>query len=205
MKENLKGYRTSRILFSIGAIALGIIFLIWPSSSLIVLAKIVGVILAAGGIVGIINFVTDKNAVYKGFLLVVGICMIVIGIWIFRAPGNLVRLIPIVFGILVLVSGAVNMAETIDLGRYHYNMWWLSLVLGIVTILFGVLLITKPFGVASFITQLVGISLIFDGVSDLWIVSRISRAAKTVKDAVQDAEAVDTTGTFVDDKKDTQK
>lgn len=199
MKEKLKGYRTSRILFSLGAIALGIIFLVWPSTSLIVLARIVGAVLTIGGVIGVINFFMDKNAVYKSFLLVVGICMIVVGIWIIRSPGNLVRLIPIVFGILVLVSGVTNIAETIDLSRNRYSMWWLSLIFGIITILFGVLLITKPGSVASFITQLVGISLIFDGVSDLWIVSRVSKAAKVVKDAVQDAEAVDADGTFVED------
>lgn len=204
MKDKLKGYRTSRILFSLGAIALGVIFLIWPSTSLIVLARIVGIILTVGGAVGVINFFVDKNSVYKTFLLVVGICMLVVGIWIIRAPGNLVRLIPIVFGILVLVSGVTNIAETIDLTRSHYSMWWLSLILGIITLLFGVLLITKPAGVASFITQLVGISLIFDGVSDLWIVSRVSKAAKVVKDAVQDAEAVDTDGTFVEEHKDNE-
>lgn len=204
MKEKLKGYRTSRVLFSLGAIALGIIFLVWPSTSLIVLARIVGAVLTIGGVIGVINFFMDRNAIYKTFLLLVGICMIVIGIWIIRSPGNLVRLIPIVFGILVLVSGITNIAETIDLSRSRYSYWWLSLILGIVTILFGVLLITRPGSVASFVTQIVGISLIFDGVSDLWIVSRVSKAAKIVSDAVQDAEAVDADGQFVDDTNENQ-
>ena len=67
-------------------------------------------------------------------------------------------------------------------------MWWLALILAILTIGFGILLICRPFAALDTVVMLIGIFLIYDGLSNVWIVSRVSH---TVKMARQEAGAVD--------------
>ena len=69
------------------------------------------------------------------------------------------------------------------------------LILGVVTVGFGALLIFKPFAALDTVVTLIGFFLIYDGVSDLWIVSRLSRTAKALR---QEAEALDVKAEEID-------
>ena len=91
-------------------------------------------------------------------------------------------------GILVLISGLINLGETFMLTRSKYNKWWASLIVAIATIAAGIFLIRNAFNLASLITRIAGGILIFDGISDLWVISRVSKAHKEME---VEATAVD--------------
>ena len=97
-------------------------------------------------------------------------------------------IIPIIVGILIVIHGVNNIQQTITLCKGKYSMWWLALIMAILTIGLGALLIIRPFAALDTVVMLIGFFLIYDGLSNVWIVSRI---AKTVKMARQEAEAVD--------------
>ena len=59
----------------------------------------------------------------------------------------------------------------------------MAAVLGAVSILFGVICICNAFGIAKLTMVLIGLMLIYDGVTDMLIVSRGHRAEKNVLDA----------------------
>lgn len=42
MGNNLKSFRTDRIIFAAGAIVLGVVLLVWPSTSLLIMGKCIG-------------------------------------------------------------------------------------------------------------------------------------------------------------------
>lgn len=192
----MKRFKANRIIFSLGAIALGIILMVWPSTSLIILAKVIGVVLAAGGIIMALMCIAQQGAVSRTYKLIMAAIMLICGVVIYLHPGDLVSLIPIVMGILVLISGIVNLGETFTLTRQSYGKWWVSLLLAVATIALGIILITRAFGVASAVTRIAGFVLVFDGISDLWVISRISTA---VKNAEQDANAIDVDAEVIDD------
>ena len=184
----MKTYRVNRIVFSIGAIILGLILLIWPGSSLLILGKCIGAFLAGGGVIAGILYLTDHDSPIKTLLLAIAVIMILAGVTIFMRPDDLISLIPTCIGILVLVSGVINLGETFTLTKYHYGKWWMSLLVAIGTIALGILLITRAFGIASIITRIAGGVLIFDGVTDLWVMRGISH---TLREAEAKAEPVD--------------
>ena len=66
----MKSFRFNRAIFSAGAIALGIVLLIWPAGSLLIIAKCVGIILAVGGIAAGVMYYRDHESAVKSFLLV---------------------------------------------------------------------------------------------------------------------------------------
>ena len=195
MGNNLKSFRTDRIIFAAGAILLGIVLLVWPSASLLIMGKCIGAILAAGGLAAVFMFFKNHESAMKSVLLIMAAVMLICGVVIFLHPEDLVRLIPTIMGILVLISGLINLGETFMLTRSKYNKWWASLIVAIATIAAGIFLIRNAFNLASLITRIAGGILIFDGVSDLWVISRISKVSK---DMAAEASAVDAEATVTD-------
>lgn len=178
----MKRFKTNRMFFSAGAILIGLILLIWPASSLMIIGKCLGVLLAAGGVASGIFYLKDHESAAQTALLVLGVIMIICGVVIFLHPEELVKLIPTIMGILVLLSGIINLGETFTLSRQKYTKWWISLIISIITIGAGLFLIIKAFDLVAVITRIAGGILVFDGISDLWVVSRLS--ADTSKEPV---------------------
>lgn len=180
----MKSFTTNRIIFAVGAAVLGIILLIWPAASLIIMAKCVGALVAIGGLAAAYQFYKDHDSPAKSLLLVMAAVMIICGAVIFLHPEELVKLIPMIMGILVLISGLINLGETFTLSKKRYSRWWLSLIIAVITIGAGLFLITRAFSLVALITRIAGGILLFDGLSDLWVISRVHKADK-------DAQAVD--------------
>ena len=173
----MKSFRTNRIIFAAGAMLIGIILLVWPSTSLLIMGKCVGAFLALGGLAAAFMFFRDHESATRSLLLVMAAVMLICGIVIFLHPQDLVKLIPTIMGILVMISGLINLGETFVLTRNKYGKWWISLIVSIVTIAAGIFLVRNAFNLASLITRIAGGILVFDGISDLWVVSRLSKSA----------------------------
>ena len=186
----MKSFTTNRIVFAVGAAVLGIILLIWPGTSLIIMAKCIGAAVALGGLAAAYQFYKDHASAAKSLLLVMAAVMIICGVVIFLHPEELVKLIPMIMGILVLISGLINLGETFTLSRKRYSRWWLSLIIAIVTIGAGLFLINRAFSLAALITRIAGGILLFDGLSDLWVISRIAKADKDAQPVDIQAEEV---------------
>ena len=185
----MKSFRFNRAIFSAGAIALGIVLLIWPAGSLLIIAKCVGIILAVGGIAAGVMYYRDHESAVKSFLLVIALVMLICGVVIFLHPEELVKLFPTIVGILVMISGLINLGETFVLSRSKYGKWWISLIIAVITIALGVFIINKAFSLAALITRIAGGVLIFDGASHIWVISRISKTASEAGSTV-DGSAV---------------
>lgn len=173
----MKSFRTNRIIFASGAMLIGIILLVWPSTSLLIMGKCVGAFLALGGLAAAFMFFRDHESATRSLLLLMAAVMLICGIVIFLHPQDLVKLIPTIMGILVMISGLINLGETFVLTRNKYGKWWISLIVSIVTIAAGIFLVRNAFNLASLITRIAGGILVFDGISDLWVVSRLSKSA----------------------------
>ncbi len=121
-------------------------------------------------------------------LLLAGIILTVLGGWIIFNPGVLIMMIPVVIGVVVTVHGVHNLIQAMELFKNNYSKWWVALLLGAVTVGLGVLLICNPFEAVNTAIMLIGIFLVYDGVSDLWIISRVSKTARNIR---QTMEALD--------------
>ena len=98
--------------------------------------------------------------------------------------------VPLIIGILILIHGVHNVIQAVDLQKDGYDKWWVALLFGILTVGFGGLLICNPFGAVEMAVRMIGISLIYDGASDMWILSRVFKVKKH-KEKVIDADYVD--------------
>ena len=72
----------------------------------------------------------------------------------------------------------------------NYDRWWIALLFGAFTVVLGVILVRNPFKVVNTVVRVIGAFLVYDGLSDAWIISRIFKTRKD-KETVIDAEAVE--------------
>ena len=172
----MSSFKTNRLIFAIGALIIGIILLIWPGASLMIIGRCIGAVLAAGGIVAAFLFWKDHEAMSRTLLLVMAAVMLICGIVIILHPDELVKLIPTIMGVLAVMSGLINIGETFLLNRKKYGKWWISLIVAALKIAAGVFVIRNAFSLVSIITRLAGGVMVFSGCSDLWVLSRLAYA-----------------------------
>lgn len=185
----LKKLKTNVVISAVLCILLGIVLVVWPDLSMQIVCTAIGaVLLIGGGIRLAVYFTMRDGSLYAQLNLIMGIILAVVGIWILLQPDKVLAIIPIIVGIVIVLHGVNNLQQTMTLYKEKYEKWWVALILGILTVGFGVLLICRPFEALETAVMLIGIFLIYDGISDIWIVSRIYRVAKALK---QEAEALD--------------
>ena len=189
MEKILKKLKTNVLISSLLCVLLGLVLVFWPGLSIQIVCTAVGAVLMISGVVRIVSYVTARDgSMYFQVNLIFGIIFVVVGVWIVIKPAKVLAIIPIIVGIVIALHGLHNLQQAMDLCQSKYDKWWIALLLGILTIGFGILLICRPFAAIDTVVMLIGIFLIYDGLSNIWIVSRISRNAKILK---QEAEAVE--------------
>ena len=92
------------------------------------------------------------------------------------------------FVMILLLHGIEGIRLAVDTKQANDTAWISGLILSVITIIFGLVLIVRAFEAAQIAFKVVGIALIYDGVSKLFIVSR---AAKATRNMEQDFNAVD--------------
>ncbi|MCI8774870.1 MAG: hypothetical protein HFI50_13295 [Lachnospiraceae bacterium] len=192
MERILKRIKTNVMVSAFICMTLGIILVVWPGLSVKVVCMAIGVVLVINGISRLMNFIFGRDgSVFSQMNLIMGIIITVIGGWILFQPGTIIAMIPILVGIIIVIHGINNLQQTMSLCQSRYDKWWVALLLALVTIGFGVLLIFNPFAAVDTLIRFIGIFLIYDGVSDIWIMSRVS---KNVKEVRQEMEALTVDG-----------
>lgn len=196
MELILKKIKTNVIASALLCIALGVVLVVWPDMSVQIACMSIGAVLILNGISRLINFIFKRDgSLFSQMNLIMGIIITVIGVWIILQPAKVIAMIPILVGIIIIIHGINNLQQAVSLCQSRYDKWWIALILGILTVAFGILLICNPFEAVETLVMFIGLFLIYDGVSDIWIVSRVSRMGRELKQVV---EAIDTEGREVE-------
>ena len=192
----LKRLKTNIVISATLCILLGIVLVVWPDLSMQIVCTAIGAVLLIGGGVRLAAYFTEKDgSVYAQMNLITGIILAVVGIWILLQPDKVLAIIPIIVGIVIALHGVNNLQQAVSLCKEKYDKWWVALILGLLTVGLGVLLVCRPFEALDTAVMMIGQFLIYDGISDIWIVSRIYRTAKTLK---QEVEAIDVESQKID-------
>lgn len=187
MKELKANYMASAIL----CVLFGLVLIIWPGTTTQIVCRMLGMILLIYGIIqiAIYLFNAERTVISQG-VLVLGIICAVFGAWILFNPAVIIKTIPVIIGVLIAIHGFNNIAQAIALQKEGYEKWWLALIFGLLTVGAGSVLIFNPFEAVETAVRLIGAFLVYDGGSDIWILSRVIKV-KRDKEKIIDAEFVD--------------
>ncbi len=191
MTDFLKGLKANYTISAILCVLLGLVLIIWPGTTTQIVCMSLGIVLLAYGIIqiAIYLFNRERTIISQGMMLL-GIVFAVIGTWILLKPEMIIMAVPVIVGVLIVIHGLHNIVQAIALQKDRYERWWVALIFGLLTVIFGGILIYNPFEAVELVVRLIGVFLIYDGLSDIWILSRVSKVKKD-KERIIDAEFVD--------------
>lgn len=179
MKEFFKNMKVSFLMAAILYIVLGLVLLLWPKTSQDLICFAFGLLLLIYGIITIISFfVHDSRLGTFRFELILGIIAAAAGIFFLFQPGFIQAVIPVVLGIYIIIDGLLNLKRALELRSLGYGHWWVVLLLSLISAGLGVLVLCKPIFLEHILTMVIGGVFVYNGLSDLWAIFKVSRAAK---------------------------
>ena len=167
MKELLKQIKWETILRSLLYVVLGIVEVVIPETMVKTLGYLIGILLIAVGAVSIICYLlreAGQNYYRNDFGY--GLVGIAVGVIFLNRVEWLISLLPLILGVMVLASGCGKLQEVIDMKRAGCDSWIVILIMAALNAAFGIVLIINPFKTALLLLQLVGVGLIFSGITD---------------------------------------
>jgi len=188
IKELKRSYFIGAILY----VLLGIVLLCFPQTTLRTICYAISAILVIVGIGYLISYVrNDTIKSYQRNDFVVGLSVIVIALFIAIKSDLIISLLPIFLGMAIIISSIVKLQHSIDLMRVKYAGWWGVLLIAFSSAALGLVLVVHPFAAATTMVRVIGLSTIWNGLTDIatgiLFVQKI-KEAKQVLGAI-DAEA----------------
>jgi len=164
-KSAVNGIRTAFGVGGVIALIVGILILVWPAKTAVVVTAIIAIYAVAGGLVyaGLGIFSKSMGGWARVGHIVLGLLFIVAGIIAFFNLGATTAWLAVFLGILVgimwIVEGIVALTT---LGSSSSKAW--SVFFAIISIIAGVVLLFSPLWGAVVLWWLLGISLVVLGI-----------------------------------------
>lgn len=186
----IKSLKVNYSLSAVICVILGIVLLVWPGQSTQVVCMALGIVLGGFGLIQIILYLaTKEKTMVSHSMMMLGVVLAVIGGWIVLKPETIIKAVPMIVGILIVIHGFHNAVQAIDLKKMQYDNWWVALLLSLLTVALGVVLICNPFTIVDTVVRIIGAFLVYDGLSDMWILSRVFKTKKN-REKIIDTDAV---------------
>lgn len=192
-KEILKTIKLDALLAAVLCIIFGLVLIFQPMLTTVLICRILGIVIIINGIGRLLNYFFKNESMFRQLDLIIGVLLTVVGCWILFSPTSVIKIIPIIFGFVMIVHGATDLKHATNLHQYEDNNWKLAGIFALVTILLGEIVLFNPFSAMSTLIRFIGIFLAYDGISDVWIILKISKAIKK-------AEPIDVQSKVIDSK-----
>lgn len=194
MRSMLKIAKTGYLVLSALLLLAGVGLTFFSDTFYPILTVLLGVLFLAFGIVKLVGFFSkDPYQLVFEADLVFGILYLVFGLLLLIRPAHTMAFFGILFGLILLADGLTRVRIALDARPFGIRAWWLILISALATAILGVILLFHPGEGTKVLTQLLGISLMVDGVmniSTILTAVRILRAARPGDDG-EDYELVD--------------
>ena len=161
------GYIVMSVMFCIA----GALFIALPDISITMIGISMGIAMSVFGIVKLVGYFSrDLFRLAFQFDLELGILLLVLGLIVLIRPDDLMSFICIALGISILTDGLFKVQIALDSKRFGIKSWWVIFALAVVAGTIGVFLIFRSAKSAQFLTVLLGVSILAEGILNLYTV-----------------------------------
>jgi uncharacterized membrane protein HdeD (DUF308 family) len=168
------------ILRGVIALLFGILALVWPGLTLLWLVAMFAAFAILGGIVSIIAAFQERRTERSWWLpLLLGIVSIVAGVYAIGFPGLTALVLVLVMGVNALFTGGLDIAHALRLRDKAASGRGMLVLSGVVSVLFGALVIWAPGAGALALVWLVSLYAIVTGGLLLALGMRMQRTSRT--------------------------
>ena len=192
MLDFLKGLKRFSIATIIVSAIMGVLFIAFPSKCIQYISLVVGVSLIVTGIISVVSYIVERDTKLP---LVLGTISLISGIIVCAKYRAIISIIVVILGIFILTSGIVDMATSIRSIMLFRKSGWFTMLLSLITIIFGIVAITKSAQLTDGIVRFIGAALIVYAVLDLVTYIQVNSKVKQVKDAVDSISDIEVEAT----------
>lgn len=192
MLDFLKGLKRFSIATIIVSAIMGVLFIAFPSKCIQYISLVVGVSLIVTGIISVVSYIVERDTKLP---LVLGTISLISGIIVCAKYRAIISIIVVILGIFILTSGIVDMATSIRSIMLFRKSGWFTMLLSVITIVFGIVAITKSAQLTDGIVRFIGAALIVYSVLDLVTYIQVNSKVKQVKDAVDSISDIEVEAT----------
>lgn len=192
MLDFLKGLKRFSIATIIVSAIMGVLFIAFPSKCIQYISLVVGVSLIVTGIISVVSYIVERDTKLP---LVLGTISLISGIIVCAKYQAIISIIVVILGIFILTSGIVDMATSIRSIMIFRKSGWFTMLLSVITIIFGIVAITKSAQLTDGIVRFIGAALIVYAVLDLVTYIQVNSKVKQVKDAVDSISDIEVEAT----------
>ena len=179
------GYIVVSILLCIA----GGLFIVRPDVSVSGIGITVGAAMAVFGVIRLIGYFSrDLYRLAFQYDLEFGILLIILGLVVLFRPDNFMNFICIAIGVVILLDGLFKIQIAMDSRRFGIESWWLVLVMAIFTGVVGAALVFDSARGAEILTVLLGVSLLSEGILNLYTVISMVRIIRHQRPDTIEAE-----------------
>lgn len=141
---------------------------------------VVGILFLYSGIQAIYKFIKRDGAKLYSLNIFWGVISLILGIVIIVVPTSISSFINVCFGLYLVVSGANKISYGVWFKVGNDASWLITLITGIMVVLFGILVITNPFEASLTATKVVGVFLMLASALDLCNAIMLKRRSKEI-------------------------
>lgn len=181
-KEILKKLKVQSFLVAVALVVIGLLFIIFPDSSSLIICYFAGAVLAIWGAILLISYFTSGIREYGSGDFAAGVGLICVALLLFIKPGLIAEFLTVIFGITLIVDGAVKLQNVADMAKMKMRTGWAVMAIAILSLVLGVVLAFNPFSSHNALMIFAGVALIVTGVLDMLAAGVIRRADKKVEE-----------------------
>ena len=150
----------NKLLAGIVLIALGVLLAIAPTETMNTYVRIIGAVFLVGAALHITGYFLAKKEDRAPLSLVLGIAAGLIGIFFLAEPDVVTGSMAVIFGIVLILNSLLDLVIGVRLpvGRVP------AAVLALIGLAMGVFVLMNPQTIAQFITRIIGVALIYEGI-----------------------------------------
>lgn len=174
-------------LAGVALVALGVICIVYPASTILSLAWLLGLMMLVAGFstFGAWANLRTFNP-YSGFTFFTALMQVLLGLFLLINPTPLAVGLPFIFAFWVLFEGMDLAIDSFSYKRVGYQNWWLLLIIGLMVAGGGFYgLFFNPSTSAAVLSWFVGLAIIFNGIGywvKVTVVTKLEKRLNTLKD-----------------------
>lgn len=167
MEELFKKMMLPSIISSIVFLVLGVIMFIYPELTLEIIAKVIGFTIIGIGIIGIFQYIRNREQTSFKFNLIYVLTTIILGIVAVYRYKVISSILPVILGIWICFDSFIKLRMAIGIKNMGIANYKYPLFMSIFSLIIGIFLVLNPFLTATFIVKLVAASIIVYSVIDI--------------------------------------
>ena len=166
-------------LAGVALVALGVLCIVYPGSTLLSLSWLFGLFFFLGGCTQMAAWAATRGFMpLSGLSFFSALLQIILGCVMLFHPAPVMVALPFIFAFWLLFEG-INLAiGSADFRRVGFGHWWIQCCFGVLAACIGVYCLLNPAASINTIAWIVGIGIILDGIGNWVKVALVNKVEK---------------------------